>query len=79
MRHALPPLILLLLTQALAAAPKDDFKREGDAEQRKIQAALEGKPPPAIHVKDWMNTGDKPLVLKDLKGKVVVLNVFAEW
>ncbi|MBM4048786.1 MAG: hypothetical protein FJ279_27090 [Planctomycetes bacterium] len=34
--------------------------------------------PPEVSVAEWLNT-DKPLLLKDLKGKVVLLEFWATW
>ena len=56
--------------------PKDDFKREPP---RAGKDALEDKAPPPLTVEKWMNTDDKPLDLKDLKGKVVVLDFWGVW
>lgn len=62
----------------LADKPKDDFRRErreGDASKDE----LEGKTPPELHVKDWVNTEGKDLKLSGLKGKVVVLDFWGVW
>lgn len=34
--------------------------------------------PPEVSVAEWMNA-DKPLLLRDLKGKVVLLEFWATW
>ena len=72
-----------------AAAVKDDqfawAPPEGARDQAEMAAAqdaggepseLEGKPAPAFSIKD-MN--DKTVALKDLKGKVVVMDLWATW
>jgi thiol-disulfide isomerase/thioredoxin len=56
------------------------FKRErgGDADVRKD--AAEGKAPPALKAKLWLNTaGNKPLAWKQLKGKVVLVDLWTYW
>src|SRR5262245_14454020 len=66
------------LVFAAEGAKKDDFMRErkeGDT----TKDALEGKAPPELKVKEWMNTGGKELKLADLKGKVVVLDFWGTW
>lgn len=57
----------------------DDIKREGKGERRARKDALEGKPPPALHLADWVNTNHKPLTLDGLKGKVVVMKFWGAW
>jgi hypothetical protein len=72
--------LLLLMGGMLAAAPpQDDFKREGSGPQRAAKDALEGKPPPPMQVKGWMNTGGKDLTWEDLRGKVVVIDFWGVW
>jgi thiol-disulfide isomerase/thioredoxin len=39
--------------------------------------AMQGKPAPALSVKNWLNS--KPLTPDDLKGKIVVLDFWATW
>jgi cytochrome c biogenesis protein CcmG, thiol:disulfide interchange protein DsbE len=71
-------LMLALLPLAASAQQKDEFERErkeGDTTKN----ALEGKAPPELMVKDWVNTDGKPLKLADLKGKVVVLDFWGTW
>jgi thiol-disulfide isomerase/thioredoxin len=69
----------------LGAAPAgtgwadDDFRREGSEESRKLKDALEGKPPPALHVKGWMNIDGKSLRLDDLQGRVVLIDFWGTW
>ena len=68
---------LLLGFAASAMAAGDDFRREG--QNRQAKDALEGKAPPALQVTDWMNTDGKPVTLKSLRGKVVVLDFWGTW
>lgn len=78
----IPSKTCLLAAFALAApvlAQETEFPREGTPEQRVAKDALEGKAPPALHVKDWMNTDGKPLALDALRGKVVLLDFWGEW
>lgn len=57
----------------------DPFKREGTGKQREEKDKLEGKAPPKLQVIGWMNTDGKEISLKDLKGKVVVLDFWGVW
>lgn len=71
-------LLALFPLLALAQDKKDDFARErkeGDT----TKDALEGKAPPELKVKEWINTNGKELKLADLKGKVVVLDFWGTW
>lgn len=72
-------LIVALSPLAMAQeGAKDDFKRERrEGDTSKDQ--LEGKAPPELKVKDWINTDGKELKLADLKGKVVVLDFWGVW
>ncbi len=73
--------LILALGLALGSAgfaQDDNFSRERKAGET-AKDALEGKAPPALHVKDWMNTGGKPLELKALRGKVVILDFWGTW
>ncbi len=68
---------ILMLAALLMAAPQDaDFKREGDGERRKKLDALEGKPAPAWDFEEWVQGETK---LKDLKGKVVLIDFWGVW
>ena len=72
----------LLAAFALAApvlAQEVEFPREGTPEKRVAKDALERKAPPALQVRDWMNTDGKPLSLADLRGKVVLLDFWGVW
>jgi len=40
---------------------------------------LIGKPAPSLQVNGWINTNGKPLALKSLKGKVVLVDFWAFW
>ena len=57
----------------------DGFKRERDPKTAKANAALEGKRPPALVVKDIMNTDGKPISLDEMHGKVVLVNFWGVW
>jgi len=72
--------LAFVLVSAAVMAADDGFKRERiPARDKASQDALEGNPPPALHVKEWVNVdGDGPR-LTDLKGSVVVLRVWATW
>ncbi len=76
-------LILSLVLASLTArgARKDsDFAREqGAPEGRVLRDALEGGAPPPLQVDGWINTDGDPPVLADLKGKVVVVRIWATW
>lgn len=48
-----------------------------DSQQREAINAMQGKPAPALSVRNWLNT--KPLSTADLKGKIVVLDFWATW
>lgn len=73
-------LIPILVTAAFLAGAiggqKDGFKRYPD-ESDKLQLALEGKAPPPIVSSEWLNS--KPLSWAGLKGKVVLLDMWAYW
>ncbi len=64
-----------LMIGSLAAA-SDGFPREG---RRDNKDPLEGKPPPALQVREWYNTQGKIPNLSDLKGKVVVIDFWGTW
>ncbi len=73
---------LLLLGAALGlpygATDGDGFDREGSGAARAEKDALEGKAPPPLEVGGWMNA-DAPLVLSELRGKVVLLKFWGVW
>ena len=79
MGKCIPIAVLAGLTLVSAAGLQDDFKREGTPEQRAVKDPLEGKAPPKLDVVNWMNTGDKGLTWKELRGKVVVLDFWGVW
>ncbi len=62
------PLLLALL---LATDDDDNFRRDGD------RAYLEGEPPPALMVEDWIN--GEPFTLEEVRGKVVLLDFWGMW
>ena len=72
-------LILALLCCGVLSAQKDDFKRERNSKTGEAKDAIEGKAPPALQVKSWLNTNGKALKLSDFKGKVVVLDFWGTW
>jgi thiol-disulfide isomerase/thioredoxin len=80
MKRTLTVAIALAL---MGAAPQDkkadDFKREGDGERRAQLDEMEGKAPPELKVTDWQNTAGKVLRLRDLRGKVVVIDFWGVW
>lgn len=69
-------IVTVLVAGLLGAAAADDFKREGKREKKDV---LEGKAPPPLEVKDWVNTDGKELKLSDFKGKVVLVDFWGVW
>lgn len=67
----------LLLAAGFAFAQDKEFKRYDGG--RKEAMALEGKPAIALAGQAWFNTGGKKLDWKALRGKVVVLDFWAQW
>ncbi|HEX6812800.1 MAG TPA: hypothetical protein VF384_14335 [Planctomycetota bacterium] len=59
--------------------PKDGFPREGKADARAKKDPLEGKAPPALHVRNWMNISGKALSLAELRGNVVLIDFWGVW
>ena len=76
-------LLLLLLMGVLCGgilpAQQDDFKRERSRAGSPEKDALEGKAPPRLVARDWLNTGGRPLDLAALRGKVVVVDFWGTW
>ncbi|HEX5054102.1 MAG TPA: hypothetical protein VFZ65_20150 [Planctomycetota bacterium] len=65
-------------------AQADPFPREGDPAQRAKKDPLEGKAPPALQVRDWLNTdgikaGGGALTLAELRGHVVLIDFWGVW
>ena len=54
----------------------DNWTWDDKPEYRAAHAALEGKPFPAFHVSNWINGG---ITSNDIKGKVVVVDLYATW
>ena len=80
MRHTLRAGALVLVCGWVWGAVGDDLKRERiPARDTTSQDALEGKAPPAIRVKEWVNLEGEGPTLASLRGKVVVLRVWATW
>jgi thiol-disulfide isomerase/thioredoxin len=72
-------MVALLLGIALilrASDVPDDWTFDDEPATRKAHAELEGKPMPKLEVGSWINGEVKP---EDLKGKVVVVDLFATW
>jgi thiol-disulfide isomerase/thioredoxin len=61
---------------AVAGEFPDNWTWDDKPEQRAAHAALEGKPMPAFHVSNWINGG---ITSGDIKGKVVVVDLYATW
>jgi thiol-disulfide isomerase/thioredoxin len=76
--------LLLLVVGSIACAVTpiragefpDDWTWDDKPEQRSGHAALEGKPMPVFHVSDWINGG---ITAADIKGKVIVVDLYATW
>ena len=64
--------LTFLITASAAESPQVEANRN-----RATLDAMQGKPAPALTVKDWINS--KPLTMADLKGKIVVLDFWATW
>lgn len=70
----------LLLSLFLLPQPADDFKRERGGSTDSIKNAAEGKAPPELKAEKWMNTpGGKSLTWKEMRGKVVLIDLWAFW
>src|SRR5262245_65808686 len=76
--NILPTLGFFLFSAFAAPASEfpDKWTWDDDAANRAAHAALEGKPMPALDLKDWINGEVKTA---DMKGKVVVLDFYATW
>lgn len=71
---------LLLVCLVAFAFAQDDFKRERSGAGDALKNSGEGKAPPEWVADKWLNTpDDKPLDWKSLKGKVVLLDLWAYW
>lgn len=57
----------------------DKIRRYGTRGMRSFNNSLEGKPAPNFQIKHWINSPDHELKLKDLKGKVVLLDFWGTW
>jgi thiol-disulfide isomerase/thioredoxin len=72
-------LVALFFTFVLGARAgefPDTWTWDDDAKTRSAHAALEGKPMPALDLTGWVNGQVKP---EDMKGKVVVVDLYATW
>ena len=69
-----------MLSMLLAAAAKREFPNEwywdDDAKLEAAHVAIEGKPMPALDLAGWVNGEVTPA---DMKGKVVVVDIYATW
>lgn len=75
MKTCLYPILVsfsLVVTSLRADAPQLENSRV-----RTQLDEMQGKPAPKLALKDWINS--KPLTLKDLKGKIIVLDFWATW
>lgn len=73
-------LLMLALAAVVFAAQGDGFRRErSNAETNALKDALEGKAPPPITATEWLNIKGEPPTWKTLKGKVVLLDFWAQW
>src|SRR6266850_924400 len=69
-------LCFTLVLGARAGEFPDAWTWDDDAKNRTAHAALEGKPMPALDLTGWVNGQVKP---EDMKGKVVVVDLYATW
>jgi thiol-disulfide isomerase/thioredoxin len=72
---AIGSLIFGLLAARAGEFP-DDWTWDDKPQFRADHATLEGKPMPALHVRDWINGG---ITASAVKGKVVVIDLYATW
>jgi thiol-disulfide isomerase/thioredoxin len=72
-------ILLALAVTGVGGAERDGFTREGKPKDRAFRDSLEGKPPPALQARDWVNTDGITPKVAAFKGKVVVINVWATW
>lgn len=63
----------------MLVAFQQDFARERGGDTAKLKDALEGKAPPPLQAKVWVNVGEKPPTWETFKGKVVLLEFWAHW
>lgn len=69
-------LLAISALSAISGEFPDSWTWDKESEKRAAHAALEGKPMPAFHVRDWINGG---ISADDIKGKVVVVDLYATW
>ncbi len=70
-------LIGLLAVMGMAfPVPQDDFKREGKGERRAALDKMEGAKAPEWQVEEWIS-GET--TLKELRGKVVLIDFWGTW
>ena len=78
--HSLPMKKLPVLLVALCFLTPNLRAAEPALEGSRVRAeldAMQGKPAPKLELKDWINA--KPMTLKKLKGKIIVLDFWATW
>jgi thiol-disulfide isomerase/thioredoxin len=68
-------IVLSVLAMRAGEFP-DSWTWDDEPQQRADHAALEGKRMPALHVSNWINGG---ITSADIKGKVVVVDLYATW
>jgi thiol-disulfide isomerase/thioredoxin len=75
----LPLVTAVFVAASIHSTPGADASQPGleDSKNRDAIDAMQGKPAPALSVKNWLNS--KPLTPDDLKGKIVVLDFWATW
>ena len=68
--------LMILLSLISLGLLQDDFKREGKGERRAALDKMEGKPAPEWQIEEWIS-GET--TLKDLRGKVVLIDFWGVW
>ena len=72
-------LLVLMLCGAFALSAKDDFKRERGKANDALKDSWEGKAPPKLEIKEWLNAEADAMQWDKLKGKVVLIDYWAFW
>lgn len=63
----------------ITTSEKDTIRRDGDQDIRAKLDPLEDNAPPPLDLTGWLNTGNEPLSLQSLRGKVVLVDFWGEW